>query len=170
MDLDLDAIRTRFAEMSREALLEELALRVGDYLPQARLHLEAEGRRRGITPEEIARFSEGEGEACEDWSEGCGCGVGVESVTVAFFRPGDAALEEAAALLKANGIPFVVKGDTIYDGQGRVAGEGAALNVPFALAKKAGFLIDQFMPSTPGDEAAEGEGFLGAPPDGRESR
>ncbi len=56
MEIDWEKVRRNFREMTREALLEEMALRAGDYTPLAREHLEEEARSRGITDEEIRRF------------------------------------------------------------------------------------------------------------------
>lgn len=53
MVFDPKYARERFRMMTREEVLEEVALRTDEYVPQALALLEEEARSRGITPEQI---------------------------------------------------------------------------------------------------------------------
>lgn len=65
MEIDWNVVRARFAALTREELLEEVALRVEDYAPLAQRILEGEALARGITTAQIDAKRVGETPAAE---------------------------------------------------------------------------------------------------------
>lgn len=151
MEIDWSAVRARFAAMTREELLEEVALRLDEYAPQAQRILEGEARDRGITATQI------------DERRRAGAAVPEETVAApALLTSADdkEQVSELARLLRGRGIPAVVKEIDVraFHGSGHLVGRWG-LMVAGPLARRAAALLETVVrPSAAASGAACGGG------------
>lgn len=101
MEIDWDVVKARFAGMSRDELLDEVALRVEDYAPLAQRILEGEALARGITAAQIeARRT---AESSPDETDG----IELPALITSSDEKGH--VRELANILRERGIPAVVR-------------------------------------------------------------
>lgn len=101
MDVDWNAVRARFAGMTADELLEEVALRLDDYAPQAQRILEGEALARGISAAQIAARRGAESPAVET--------DGIELPALITSSDEKAHVQELAKILRERGIPAVTR-------------------------------------------------------------
>jgi len=101
MEIDWNVVRARFSGMSRDELLDEVALRAGDYAPLAQRILEGEALARGITPAQIeARRA---AESSPDEADG----IGLPALITSSDEKDH--VRELQIILRERGIPAVVR-------------------------------------------------------------
>jgi len=151
VEIDLRAVRERFRELSREDLLEEAALRAGEYVPAARAILEGEVRDRGITDAEL----EGRRRAAAEPETEAPVDFPALLVSSMEREP----MRELAAALRRGGIPAVVR-EMDQRGCGH---QGPAIGrwgivVPGPRTAEAGRLLESLLPPPETLPAADGCG------------
>jgi len=101
MEIDWNAVKARFSQLTREELLEEVALRADDYAPLALRILEGEALARGITAEQIGARRGATAPAVE--------ADGIELPALITSSDEKDHVQELAQILRARGIPSVVR-------------------------------------------------------------
>jgi hypothetical protein len=101
MEIDWNVVRARFSGMTREELLDEVALRADDYAPLAQRILEGEALARGITEAQIAARRSVESPAVEP------DGIEVPALITSSDEKGH--LQELVKVLRERGIPAVIR-------------------------------------------------------------
>jgi hypothetical protein len=101
MEIDWNVVRARFSGMSREDLLEEVALRVDDYAPLAQRILEGEALARGITAAQIEARRTAASPAVE--------ADGIEMPALITSADEKGHVRELAQILRERGIPAVIR-------------------------------------------------------------
>jgi len=101
MDIDWNVVRARFVGMTREELLEEVALRADDYAPLAQRILEGEALARGISATQIEARRSAESPAVE--------ADGIELPALITSSDEKAHVQELAKILRERGIPAVIR-------------------------------------------------------------
>ena len=104
MEIDWNLVRVRFSEMTRDELLEEVALRAGDYAPQVQRILEDEALVRGITAAQIEERRGTESPA--------GAAVepdGIDTPALITSSDDKGHIRDFVKILRARGIPAVIR-------------------------------------------------------------
>jgi hypothetical protein len=101
MEIDWNVVRARFAGMTREELLEEVALRADDYAPLAQRILEGEALARGISATQIDARRSAESSPVET--------DGIELPALITSSDEKAHVQELAQILRGRGIPAVIR-------------------------------------------------------------
>lgn len=148
MNIDREAIREYFKNMSREALLEEIALRESEFVPSALMLLKAEVNSRGITKDEIEQFKKKNDVAVSPRMDFKGRGDGGPLIPLATFDDGIFA-EQARIILEDHGIDaFIKRTDrSLWKNTPHQPGE-ISLYVFENSAVEAGRLLEDFLPAS----------------------
>jgi len=101
MEIDWNVVRARFAGMTRDELLEEVALRADEYAQQAQRILEAEALARGITAAQIEARRSAESPAVET--------DGIELPALITSSDEKDHVQEMVKILRERGIPAVIR-------------------------------------------------------------
>jgi hypothetical protein len=101
VDVDWNAVRARFAGMTADELLEEVALRLDDYAPLAQRILEGEALARGISAAQIEARRSVDAPAVET--------DGIELPALITSSDEKADVQELAKILRERGIPAVTR-------------------------------------------------------------
>ena len=101
MEIDWNVVRARFSAMTREELLDEMALHADDYAPLAQRILEGESLARGITAAQIEARRTVQAPAVEP--------DGIELPALITSSDEKSHVQELAKFLRERGIPAVVR-------------------------------------------------------------
>ena len=101
MEIDWNVVRARFAGMTPDELLEEVALRLDDYAPLAQRMLEGEALARGISAAQIEARRSAESPAVEP------DGIDMPALITSSDEKGH--IQELAKILRERGIPAVTR-------------------------------------------------------------
>jgi len=101
MEIDWNVVRARFAGMTTDELLEEVALRVDDYAPLAQRILEGEALARGISAAQIEARRSVDAPAVD--------ADGIELPALITSSDEKAHVQELAKILRERGIPAVTR-------------------------------------------------------------
>ena len=152
MEIDWNVVRARFSGMSRDELLDEVALRAGDYAPLAQRILEGEALARGITAAQIeARRGAETPEVVAD---------GIDMPALITSSDEKDHVRELMKILREQGIPAVVRelDPKAFHASGHRVGHWG-LMVSGVQAAAAARLLESTMP--PSDEEAVAAGCGG---------
>ena len=151
MDIDWNVVRARFAGMTRDELLEEAALRAGDYAPLAQRILEGEALARGISSAQIEARRGAESPAVET--------DGIELPALITSSDEKAHIQELAKILRARGIPAVLRelDPKAFHASGHRVGHWG-LMVSGRQAADAAHLLEPTIPSSEEEAVAAGCG------------
>ena len=151
MDIDWDVVRARFAGMTLEELLEEVALRVYDYMPPAQRILEGEALARGISAAQIDARRGAEASPVET--------DGIELPALITSSDEKAHVQELAKILRERGIPAVIRelDPNAFHASGHRVGRWG-LMVSGRQAADAARLLEPTMPSSDEEAVAAGCG------------
>jgi hypothetical protein len=151
MDIDWNVVRARFAAMTAQELLEEVALRADDYAPQAQRILEGEALARGIAAGQIKARRGVEAPAVET--------DGIELPALITSSDEKAHVQELAKILRERGIPAVIRelDPNAFHASGHRVGHWG-LMVSGRQAADAAHLLEQTMPSSEEENVAAGCG------------
>lgn len=149
MGMDFEAARENLRNMSREALLEEIARHPDDFVPAARMLLEEEAARRGISPAEIEEVRSGRrGGDAPDRTRVTDCRqkslVPVSTFDLGWFA------EQARVLLSQQGIEsFVRRTDHSLSRSAANKPGDISLYVYEDDVPRAAEILDDFLPASP---------------------
>ena len=101
MEIDWNVVKARFSAMTRDELLEEVALRADDYAPLAQRILEGEALARGITTAQIEARRGADSPTVE--------ADGIELPALITSSDEKAHVQELAKILRGRGIPAVTR-------------------------------------------------------------
>lgn len=151
MDIDWNVVRARFAGMTSEELLEEVALHVDDYAPLAQRILEGEARARGIGAAQIEARRSVESPAVE--------ADGIELPALITSSDEKTHVQELAKILRERGIPAVTRelDPKAFHASGHRVGRWG-LMVSGRQAADAARLLEPTMPSADEEAVAAGCG------------
>jgi hypothetical protein len=160
MEIDRNAVRARFAGMTREELLEEAALRADEYTPLARRILEGEALARGIGAAQIEERRSAERRIAAEAADGRG------EIDLPALLTSTDEKRQLLGLVKAlreHGIPAAVRElDTrAFHGSGHLVGRWG-LMVPGPRAGDAARLLGELVPPAEEEVATSGCGGCGA--------
>lgn len=151
MEIDWNAVRARFAGMTRDELLDEAALRADDYAPLAQRILEGEALKRGITAAQIEARRNAATPAVE--------ADGIELPALITSSDEKAHVQEFVKMLRGRGIPAVIREldpKTFHASGHRVGRWG--LMVSGRQAAEAAHFLEPTMPSPDEEAVAAGCG------------
>jgi hypothetical protein len=156
MEIDRNAVRARFAGMTREELLEEAALRADEYTPLARRILEGEALARGISAEQVEErrkaHERGGADAAAD-------GAAIDHPALLTSSDEKQHMIELVRALRGNGIAAVVRElDTrAFHGSGHLVGRWG-LMVSGPRAGEAARILEELVAPAAEDFAGAGCG------------
>lgn len=101
MEIDWNVVKARFAGMTADELLEEVALRVDDYAPLAQRILEGEALARGVSAAQIEARRSVDAPTVE--------ADGIELPALITSSDEKAHVQELAKILRGRGIPAVTR-------------------------------------------------------------
>jgi hypothetical protein len=151
MEIDWNAVRARFAGLTPDEILEEVALRIGDYAPPAQRILEGEALARGISAAQIEARRSAEAPAVET--------DGIELPALITSSDEKAHVQELAKILRARGIPAVIRelDPKAFHTSGHRVGHWG-LMVSGRQAAAAAHLLEPAVPSSDEEAVAAGCG------------
>lgn len=151
MEIDWNVVKARFAGMTRDELLEEVALRADDYAPLAQRILEGEARARGITAAQIGAKREAKSPAP--------VADGIELPALITSSDEKDHVQELAEFLRERGIPAVIRelDPKAFHASGHRVGHWG-LMVAGRQAAAAARLLEQTIPSSDEDAVSTGCG------------
>lgn len=155
MEIDLNFVRARFAGMTLDELLEEIALRADEYTPLARSVLEGEARSRGITAARIEERRRAERRPADDEDDA----AAIDLPALLTSSSEKSHVLDLVRVLGDRGIPAAVRElDTrAFHGSGHLVGRWG-LMVPGPRAGEAARILEQIAPPSGEDAAAAGCG------------
>jgi hypothetical protein len=151
VEIDWNVVRTRFAGLTREELLEEAALRADDYTPLAQRILEGEALARGITAAQIGAKRDAKSPPVET--------DGIELPALITSSDEKAHVQELAETLRERGIPAIIRelDPKAFHASGHRVGRWG-LMVSGRQAADAAHLLEPTIPSSDEEAGAAGCG------------
>lgn len=151
MDIDWNVVRARFAAMTSDELLTEVALRLDDYAPLAQRILEGEALARGISAAQIEAMRGVESPAVET--------DGIELPALITSSDEKGHVQELAKILRERGIPAVIRelDPKAFHASGHRVGRWG-LMVSGRQAADAARLLEPTIPSSDEEAVAAGCG------------